>query len=484
MTTTYLTAALPYVNASPHLGHALELVDIDAVARHWRRRGHHVRTFTGTDDNARKNVAAARAAGRPVTELVAERGDEFLALAEPLGVGLDDTLRTSTDPRHRTGVAWFWRRWHDAGDLYRDDYEGWYCTGCEAFLDDDRPCPEHERRPERVTERNWFFRLSRYRDLLRWEIERGRLRIEPEVRRNEVLATLDDLRDVSVSRPAHRSEGWGLPVPGDDAQVVYVWIEAVTSYLTALGASPDAPLVGRWWTEADRRVHVVGKGITRFHAVYWPALLASAGLPLPTDIWVHDHLTVEGRKLSKTLGTAVDPVALVDEHSTDAVRWWLLRHHPLRADVDFTEAGLADDAETDLADLLGNTVHRVVTLANRLGDGRLSEVPDVDDALDATLDAAVDRYDLGAAVRAVLDATRDVNRTLEGERPWELARDPATIEAARRVVVEAIGRCRSIVHGASWIVPDLAAGWSAQLGESDIVGAPEVLVRRRERACR
>jgi methionyl-tRNA synthetase len=298
----YITTAIPYVNGDPHLGHALELVQADVLARHRRLRGKAVRFLSGTDDNALKNVDAAVAAGLPVAEFVAEKAQRFVDLAQPLQLSNDDFIRTSTDPRHRPGVEWLWRACAEAGDLYQRNYEGLYCSGCEAFLLPgdlhDGRCPEHGEPPELVVERNWFFRLSRYQGALLDLIESGRLRVEPEHRRNEVLAFVrSGLTDFSVSRAQERARGWGIPVPDDPEQVVYVWFDALANYITALRSGSNDDAYRKWWRESDERLHVIGKGIIRFHAIYWPAILVSAAQPLPTTIFVHDYLTVEGQKL-------------------------------------------------------------------------------------------------------------------------------------------------------------------------------------------
>jgi len=281
-----ITTTIPYVNARPHVGFLLELVQADVLARHHRRRGAAVRLQTGTDDNSLKNVIAAEAAGTSTTELVDRNAAAFAALHEPYDLDFDDVLHTSRDPRHRAGVE---RLWHAcAHDLYRGRYEGRYCVGCEQFYAEaELPggrCPEHDTPPERVAEQNWFFRLSRYAAPLREAIETGRLRIQPAQRRNEVLAFLaGGLDDISVSRATERARGWGIPVPGDPGQVIYVWWDALGNYVTAPGEQT--------WRAAERRIHLLGKGVLRFHAVYWPAMLLSAGLSLPTDLVVHDYLT-------------------------------------------------------------------------------------------------------------------------------------------------------------------------------------------------
>lgn len=254
----YVTTAIPYVNASPHLGHALEFVQADILARGRRLRGDDVRFLSGTDDNALKNVLAAEAAGVSVAEFVAQRADEFEDLGRVLGLSLDDYIRTSTDPRHRPGVEKLWLATAAADDLYVRDYEGLYCVGCEQFykpteLADGR-CPEHWTETEVVSERNWFFRLSRYTEPLLEAIETGGLRIEPTARRNEVVAFLQGgLEDISVSRSAERAHGWGIPVPGDPDQVIYVWYDALGNYITSLGYGTDQADYRTWWVGGFNR---------------------------------------------------------------------------------------------------------------------------------------------------------------------------------------------------------------------------------------
>lgn len=365
----YITTAIPYVNGDPHLGHALEFVQADVLARHRRLRGDNVRVLSGTDDNALKNVDAAQAAGLPVAEFVAEKAQRFADLARPLQLSTDDFIRTSTDPRHRPGVERLWVTCAEAGDLYHRDYEGLYCSGCEAFILsgdlDDGLCPEHNEAPELISERNWFFRLSRYEDALLNLIESRRLRIEPEHRRNEVLGFIrSGLSDFSVSRAHERARGWGIPVPGDPSQVIYVWFDALANYITALDFGEDGAAYRRWWCESDERLHVIGKGIIRFHAIYWPAILLSAGQPLPTTIFVHDYLTVEGQKLSKSLGTAIDPLDVTEQYGADALRWWFLRDVPRAGDADFRGELVASRA-SELADGLGNLVNRTIALVRQ-----------------------------------------------------------------------------------------------------------------------
>ena len=309
MTDLYITTSIPYVNGVPHLGHALELVHVDALARHHGHRGGQARVQSGTDDHAIKNVSAAETAGVPVADFVAANGIRFAELTTALGVHTDEFLCTAGDPRHAPGVGALWQACRASGDLYTKDYTGWYCPGCEQFFTpaelDDGVCIEHRAPVVEVTETNWFFRLSRYRLQIAALVTSGQLDITPIERRNEVLGFLaGEVGDVSVSRPAARTRGWGIPVPGDPGQVVYVWFDALTNYLTGLGYGGDADDdFRRWWAGEGERVHVIGKGIVRFHAVYWIAFLLSAGLPLPTRILVHDYLTVE-RNEDRQVGRA------------------------------------------------------------------------------------------------------------------------------------------------------------------------------------
>ncbi|WP_405726098.1 methionine--tRNA ligase [Streptomyces sp. NBC_00028] len=500
----YITTTIPYVNARPHLGFALELVQADTLARHRRGRGDDVRLLSGTDDNSLKNVLAAEAEGVGVREFVDRNADAFAALRDPLALSFDDFIRTSSDPRHRAGVERLWRRCAAAGDLYRKEYEGLYCVGCEQFYTPDElvdgRCVEHGTEPQRVAEENWFFRLSRHADRLRDLITSGGLRIEPAARRNEVLALIDSgLHDFSVSRSHTRARGWGIPVPDDPQQVVYVWWDALGNYVTSLGYGTDDPAYARWWAAGDRRVHLVGKGVVRFHAVYWPAMLLSAGLPLPTDILVHDYLTVAGRKISKSgNGTTVDPVALTTAYGTDAVRWWLLRDVPRVGDADFTVERLTARADADFAGGLGNLVHRIVTMVHRYRDGtvpalgtdRFAVTPllDVCRAAPGRIDTALADFDFRRAVDAAWDIVEEANRCIDTTRPWELARAErqGNTDAGERldaVLAALVGACRVLGDELRPFVPEAAERIARQVTPVDgtLPEAEPLFVRLQER---
>jgi methionyl-tRNA synthetase len=480
----YITTSIPYVNGAPHLGHALELVHVDVLARHRRRRGVAVRVQSGTDDHALKNVSAANAAGVRVADLVAGNGDRFVELAEVLGVHVDAFLRTSSDPRHAPGVAALWRACQAAGDLYQKDYAGLYCTGCEQFYAAeelvDGVCPEHGTTPQEVTESNWFFRLSRYRDQIARLILDGTLVIEPAERRNEVLGFLaGEVHDLSVSRPSTRAGGWGIAVPDDPDQVVYVWFDALANYLTGLGYGGSADDYQRWWDAGTERVHVIGKGIVRFHAVYWVAFLLSAGLPLPTRVYVHDYLTVDGAKIAKSGAQAADPIAVVDTYGADALRWWLLAGPAPVGTTDFTEQRLVAAYNRDLANNLGNLTSRTLTLARRARKWEPTPAEDVGvDLLDAaaalpeTVDAALGRYDFRAACAAIAGLAEAGNRFIEVEAPWHLARaaDAGDVDAAARfeaVISALLHTCRVAAAELQPFVPTGAAHLIDQLDDAE-----------------
>ena len=440
-----LTTAIPYVNGRPHIGHALELVQADVLARHHRQRGDEVRFQTGTDDNALKNVRAAEKAGISTAEYVSRAAGGFESLKHVLDLSFDDFIRTSADERHPPGVEELWRRCEH--DLYRKTYKGLYCVGCEQFVEE--RCPEHGTEPEEVEEENWFFRLSSYQDQLYHLIDTGRLRIEPASRRREVLAFVDSgLDDFSASRSRTRARGWGIPVPGDPEQVIYVWYDALANYVTAPGFGTRPESYEYWWN-ASQRVHVIGKGIIRFHAVYWPAILLSAGLTLPDVIYVHEYLTANGEKISKTAGNAVDPAELANKYGTDAVRWWLLSDVARAGDTDFTEERLVARANEDLANTIGNLVHRTVKLIQRYQakpTGRSEAATRLRQARAAagtTIAAALEDFDFRRAVDAVITIAREGNRFVETVRPWDLAKSnqEAQLDA---VLAELLDACRDI----------------------------------------
>ncbi len=479
----YVTTAIPYVNARPHIGFAMELVMADVIARYRRLRGDDVRALTGTDENALKNVQAAEQAGIDTATFVQAQAAAFEALREPLNLSFDDFIRTSAQRRHARGVTKLWQACAARGDIDKRAYRGLYCVGCEQFyapadLVDGR-CPEHDSEPELVEEDNYFFRLSRYEAQILALLESGRLRIVPEGYRNEILAFVrGGLADLSISRSRARARGWGIGVPDDPSQVMYVWFDALGNYVTALDYADEGDDYVRYWVDSDARVHVIGKGITRFHAVYWPAILLSAGLPLPTTLVVHGYLTVDGRKIGKSLGNAIDPEDIVARHGTDPVRYFLCRHVRFGRDGDFHEARLVTATHAELADQLGNLLRRTVSMIARYTDGGVPAP--TDDGPFAALAVQIrDDYERAFADYRIDDAVRTAwtivdaaNRHAVERAPWKLAKrdDPAARAALRTTLYELAEALRLAAVYLAPFLPYTAAQIRHQLGLSP---APE-----------
>jgi methionyl-tRNA synthetase len=460
----YVTTTIPYVNAPPHIGHALELVQADAFARHHRLRGASVRLQTGTDENAFKNVSSARAQGLPVRELVDRNAGRFRELASHLNVSADAFVRTAM-PEQEAAVDAFLARLR-AEDLFRREYRGLYCPGCEDFflerdLGPNGGCPDHGNVLVAVSEENVFFRLSRYQPSLAEVIRSGRLSIVPEARRTEVLRFIErGLQDISISRDVRRSGGWGLPFPGDPSQVVYVWIDALVNYLTGLGF-PHSGAARCFWGPGARKLHVVGKNVWKFHAVYWPALLLSAGLELPDEIFVHGFLTQGGRKISKSSGHAPDPLQYVERFGADSVRYFLLRHVRPYDDSDFPESRLAEAHESELANGFGNLCSRLTALRERSGVCGVRSGPrPVPEAVSEHLAA----YRFDRALDFLWEEVGRINREIAGARPWE--QGPNSTPARRSLERWAEELCRV----ACWLSPFLPSA-SAR---AEVLTAPTI----------
>lgn len=378
----YITTAIPYINAKPHIGHAMEFIEADVIARYRRLMGDDVWFLTGTDDNSLKNVKAAEEKGISVSDLVNRNAKLFLNLTQSLNISNDDFIRT-IEKRHFNGVQKIWKACEK--DIYKKKYKGLYCVGCEEFKKENELifeekkegkkigygcCPEHpEDKLEVVEEENYFFKLSRYQDKLEKIIKNDEYKIIPETRKNEVLSFIrQGLEDFSISRSKERAHGWGIPVPEDKNQVIYVWFDALTNYITALNYASDQRLFKKYWP-AD--THLIGKGILKFHAVYWPAMLLSAGIELPKQLSVHGYITVGGQKMSKSLGNVIDPQDLVKKYGTDPVRYFLLREFPFGQDGDFSLKRFEERYNSDLANDLGNLTQRVVTMISKYLKGKL-----------------------------------------------------------------------------------------------------------------
>ncbi len=359
----YITSAIPYVNAAPHIGHALEFIQTDVVSRYHKLLGEDVLTLSGGDENALKNVQAAEKTGVPVQDFVDKNNKLFEDLTIKLNAHYDVWQKGSDLIHHFPSSQKFWELCARNDDIYQKSYEGLYCVGCETFyereeLNDQGECTEHPGKPlQKVKEKNWFFRLSKYEKQIIEKIQNGELDIVPQKRKNEVLAFLSrGLQDISISRSNERAKNWGVPVPGDPTQRIYVWFDALNIYQSGIGFGWNEKTYKKWWP-AD--LHVIGKGITRFHAVYWPAFLLSAGLELPKKIFVHEYFTVNGQKMSKSLGNVIDPLLLVEKYSVDPLRYYFLSKFSPFNDGDFSEEEFKKTYNADLANGIGNLVARV-----------------------------------------------------------------------------------------------------------------------------
>ncbi|MEK7541499.1 MAG: methionine--tRNA ligase [Patescibacteria group bacterium] len=477
----YITTAIPYVNDRPHMGHALEFVQADVLARYHRARGEEVRVLSGADENALKNVQAAERAGIPVRDFIEANARLFADLALRLNVHFDVFQRGSDTAHHYPSSQELWKRCAAAGDIYKKSYAGLYCLGCEAFytpeeLTPDGECREHPgRKLEVVSEENYFFRLSRYRDQLTELITSDAIRIVPATRKNEVLGFLaSPLEDISISRSNERARNWGVPVPRDESQKMYVWFDALNIYQSGVGFGWDDAQYQKWWP-AD--MHLIGKGIIRFHGVYWPAFLLSAKLPLPKSIVVHGYITVDGKKMSKTVGNVIDPFALIEKYGADAVRYYLLREIPSGEDGDFSIKKFEDRYNGDLANGIGNLVARVAKLGEKISPIRFGSA-DTNTAIREQLDfihtsyeATIEEFDLNIALGNLWTLIGVADRYINDQRPWIVRSD---IEALGLVIGNAAIIIDSIAQFIAPFLPDTAA----KIREQISVAEGKIVIKR------
>ena len=470
----YLTTPIYYVNDEPHLGHTYTTVVADTLARYRRATGWDVRFLTGTDEHGQKIERAASKLGIEPIALADRVVSRYHDLWERLSIGHDDFIRTSA-PRHRAGVELLIARMTAAGDVYPGSYEGMYCAGCEAFYPEsqirDGKCPDQGHPVEAVSESSYFFRLSKYQQpLLDW-LDAHPEAVRPLSRRNEVRAFVaSGLKDLSISRTTIR---WGIPWPGDPRHVVYVWVDALTNYMSALGfGSEDDALWRRYW---PAQVHLVGKDILRFHAVYWPAFLMSAGLPLPECIYAHGWWLKDEAKMSKSLGNVVRPGPLLDAVGPDALRYFLLRDMTFGLDGSYSDEQLLDRYNGDLANELGNVTSRIVALCDTGFAGGLPPASDRAEARElepaareahAAWRVAFDDYDFSAGLAAVWKLAADLNRFLQSHAPWALAKDPSARERHAAVLRGAAEALLQIASMASCAMPGAAREIAERLGAS------------------
>ena len=419
----YITAAIPYVNAKPHIGHVLEFVQVDAVARYHKLIGDEVLLLSGGDENALKNVQAAEKANIPIKEFVDNNAEIYRQLTLKLNANFDVWQKGSDQKTHFPATEKLWKLCFENGDIYKKSYEGLYCVGCETFyspdeLDEKGECFEHPgKKLDSVSEENYFFRLSKYQDQLIEIINSNQLEIIPNFRKNEVISFLKSgLRDLSVSRSNERAKNWGITVPGDSTQRIYVWFDALNIYQSGVGFGWDEKLYKKWWP-AD--VHTIGKGITRFHAVYWPAFLLSANLPLPKKLLVHGYFTVNGQKMSKTVGNVYDPIPLLEKYGADPVRYYCLAKINPFEDGDFSEEKFINAFNSDLANGLGNLVARVAKLAEKIKYTSKTE----NTILFEEVKKALNEFRFDQALEFIWQQIKKTDLKIEKEQPWKLDDD-------------------------------------------------------------
>ena len=433
----YVTSSIAYTNAPAHIGFAQEVVQTDVLARYHRLLGENVFYLTGTDEHGQKNVKAAEEAGKTPKEFVDEISENFKALKGILNLSNDDFIRTTDQKRHWPAVKKVWRKLKENGDVYKKKYKGLYCIGCEAFVKEkdliNGKCPIHKKEPEVIEEENYFFRLSKYQKQIKQIIEKDKIKIIPEARKNEILNFIrQGVEDVSCSRLRENLK-WGIPVPDDETQTVYIWLEALVNYISALGYAEDGTKFKQFWP-AD--VHCVGKDIFRFHCLLWPAMLLSIKIPLPKTVLIHGFITVAGQKMSKSLGNVIDPFELVDKYGVDAVRYFLLREIPPTEDGDFTYPKFEERYNSDLAKGLGNLVARVLTMAERTKIQAYTYIaiqPEIDQAWERCK-KSLEEFKFNEALMAIWDLISFADGYIERERPWEVITELSTKERDQRTL--------------------------------------------------
>ena len=473
----YITTAIDYPNGEPHIGHSLEKVAADVMARYHRLVGHDTYLSMGLDENSQHVVKAAVANHVSIPVWLESMHSAFRQAWAALDIRYDRWMRT-TEPLHVRASQEMFRRAQASGDIYRAIYSGWFCPNCNSFYRDEDlvngVCPDHpSRTPEWVEEEDYFFALSKYSDRLLKHIMSHPDFIVPAVRQSDIVGIIrQGLRDFPVSRPVSRIDArWGIPVPGDPDHVIYVWFDALINYLTAIGFPDDGEQFARYWP-AD--AHVIGKDITRFHCLYWPAMLMSAGLPLPRQVAVHGFLTLEGKRISKTVGNVISPMELVDEFGVDAVRFYLLRHLSFASDVDFTRAGLIQRYNDELAKDLGNLLNRVVAMIQRYRGGAIPatgtpaeielDVQRVATAARQQAEQSLQAWEIGSALNSVWAFVRRVNRYLEQRKPWQLATQDEQAAELDTVLYTAAESLRLVSVLLAPFLPNAANRIADQLG--------------------
>lgn len=476
----YVTTSIPYVNNEPHIGFGMELIQADILARYWRQHGDKVLFCTGTDEHGGKIAEKAAEAGLQPKQFSDQISQQFRDVLKVLNISNDRFIRT-TDEGHEQRVQLIWRHLATAGHIYKGQYSGWYCTGHEEYFPENivkenkGVCPAHNRPYEQLKESNYFFKASAFGPAIKQAIETNNLRVIPSSRRNEILSVLNTgLEDISISRPKDKI-GWGIAVPGDDAQVMYVWFEALMNYITVLGYPEHEDFKNYW--PAD--VQIIGKDILRFHAAIWPAMLMGLALPLPKTLYVHGFININSQKISKSLGNVIAPRDVVEKYGVDATRYFLARHIPSYGDGDFTWDMMEAAYNNELADQLGNAVSRTVAMIVKYQDGIIGEVPAPEHDV-AAYAKAIDDCRFDKALDRIWEQVRGLNQYIDETQPWEVSKNNDE-EHLREILAYMASNLLEIASMLLPFMPDTAAKIQATFGTGVIKPLDRSLFPKHER---
>lgn len=481
MSKFYVTTSIPYVNNEPHIGFGMELVQADVLARYWRAYDAKVLFSAGTDEHGGKIAEQAAEAKMTPKEFVDQVSQSFRDVLKVLSISNDRFIRT-TDPGHEQRAQFIWQKLVAGGHIYKDKYAGWYCTGHEEYFpqkvvkDNKGVCPDHNRPYEKLEEENYFFKASAFNKQITEAITTGSFRIVPDSRKNEILSVLKTgLADTSISRPKDKIS-WGIAVPGDAVQVIYVWFEALMNYITVLGYPEHADFKTYW--PAD--VQVIGKDILRFHAAIWPAMLLALGTELPKSLYVHGFVNINSKKISKTLGNVIVPRQVVEKYGTDATRYFLTRHIPSYGDGDFTWGMMEAAYNNELADQLGNAVSRTAAMITKYQNGIIGEVPEPEHDV-AAYGSHLQNYRFDKALDGVWEQVKGLNQYIDESKPWEIAKTKDE-EHLREVLAYLVSNLLEIAILLAPFMPDTAAKIRDVFGTGVLKPLPGPLFPKHEQA--
>jgi len=478
----YITTAIDYVNAAPHIGHAYEKIATDVISRHFRQRGLPVFFLTGTDEHGIKIQKTAGEKQVAPEEFCDEIVKKFKEEWKLLHIEYDRFIRT-TEQEHKKVVQHIFKTLRDKGDIYKASYTGLYCTGCECFLnerelDENGLCPDHRTKPQEVKEENYFFKLSNYKDRIKEHIKNNPNFILPEYRASEVLNQLKDSEDISVSR-SKDSVSWGIPVPGDDSQIIYVWIDALSNYLTGIGYKNNEELYEKFWP-AD--VHMIGKDILKFHSIYWISLLMAMEIPLPKTIYAHGWITVDESKMSKSLGNVIAPTTILNSfelENPDAFRYFMMTTTTFGNDGNYSDEEFKNRVNADLANNLGNLLNRSLSMLVKYFDGNIlpeaitdsknNELAELTRKTKQTVMTNFDKYELSAAAESVIHLVNSANRYVNDQAPWTLAKNEKTRTQCAQVLYSVLEALRHVSVLMYPYIPNIAQDMWEQLSLEDKV---------------